>query len=100
MSLLTPLLEPAAGNVVPAVQETSRTFPTQYAGRLVSKPILRELTDYARQERLQIAVDRRPRLFTVLLDVTVKGDVNAVERFGWFVDWLLRYYSFSPGAMS
>jgi hypothetical protein len=100
MSLATQLLEPGYGYAVPAVQETSRTFPTQYAGRLVSKPILRELTDYARQERLQISVDRRPRLLCVLLSVTVTGDVNAVERFGWFVDWLLRYYSFSPGVRS
>src|SRR5262245_17612916 len=92
MSLLT-YAEPSLAPQTTPSQQTSRTFPTQYAGRFVAKPILAELTECARRERLQIWVDIVPGVFCVLLDVTVAGYADAVERFGWFVDALLKHYS-------
>ena len=65
---------------------TSATFPTQYVGRLVFKPLLAELTAQARRERLEFRASTRQRLFCVLLTVTVSGDANAVERFAWIID--------------
>lgn len=77
--------------------QTSTTFPTQYVGRLVFRRILAELTDHARRERLELGVSTRPRLFCILLRVTVSGDMNAVERFNCRIDGILSRYSMTTG---
>jgi hypothetical protein len=73
---------------------TSRTFPTQYVGRLVFKPIMRDLAECARREGLLLSVETRRWVFTIVTTITVSGDANAVERFGWFNEMVARRYAF------
>lgn len=84
-------LDPCGG--CQRVPQTSTTFPTQYMGRLVFKPIMAELTNHARREGLELNVATRRWLFTIVTTITVSGDVNAVERFGWIIDRITSRYS-------
>jgi hypothetical protein len=77
----------------PTVPQTSATFPTQYVGWLVFKPIMAELTAHARREGLEFSASTRPRLLCSVVTVTVSGDANAVERFRWIIERVTSRYS-------
>jgi hypothetical protein len=78
---------------LPSYALTTMTLPTRYVGRLAFKPIMRDLAECARQERVQLNVDTRRWLFTVATTITVSGDAHAVERFGWFTEMVISRYS-------
>jgi len=55
--------------------------PRYYVGRLVWKRFLATLAEAAQLEHLEFWYQLRPRLFSIGLLVTVRGDPQAVARF-------------------
>ena len=55
--------------------------PRYYVGRLVWKRFLATLAEAAQLEHLEFRYQLRPRLFSIGLLVTVRGDPQAMARF-------------------
>ena len=80
-----------------AREARSRTLQIPFVGRLVWRRFLSELIECARQERLEVRYDARPRLFTVGLTVTVYGESTGIAGFEFMVERLLLLYRPSFG---
>ena len=75
-----------------AREARSQTLQIPFVGRLVWRRFLSELIECARQERLEVRYDARPRLFSVGLTVTVYGDSTGIAGFEFMVERLLALY--------